>query len=146
MLSRISTIIFVLFFFCINAFVTFAQIPCDEEYGQYCPEEVGYGVATCLKNSDNFENISQACKDYLIIHDVCKADIDTHCPGQEFTGDLISCLSEWTNPTLVSEACKEHLPKKEVKNKRKQTKEEKKKADKRRKIRNKATKMARDQL
>ena len=71
------------------------------------------------------------------LHDACKEDIVNHCTAKEYTGDLLVCLTEWTSPDKISDACKEKLPKKEQQQKRELTAEEKKKADIRRSIRNK---------
>ena len=65
-----------------------AQIPCDDAYGQFCPEESGYGVGDCLKQQ-NLELISEGCINYIQMHDICKDDINTHCPGKEYTGDAL---------------------------------------------------------
>lgn len=119
------------------------QIPCDDVYGQYCPEESGLSVGECIKKLDS-SLVSSDCLKYIELHEICKDDIVTHCVGKEYTGDLVSCLSDWTKPELISEQCLAMLPKKEVAQKRELTPEEKKKADARRKIRNKAAKMARD--
>jgi hypothetical protein len=51
-----------------------------------------------------------------------------------------------TKPELLSKECKDSLPKKQEKKEKKLTKEEKVKADRRKKIRNKAAKMARGDL
>lgn len=125
-----------------------ALIPCDDAYGQYCPEESGIAVGECLqKDQEIYGTLSDECKKYIEIHSICKDDISNHCTGKEFTDDLLVCLTEWTKPESLSSTCLDTLPKKAEKTeKRKLSKEEKKKADQRRKIRNKATKMARDQL
>lgn len=117
------------------------QIPCDDEYGQHCPEASGFDVGDCLKKYD----LAEKCKAYIEIHEACKDDIITHCTGKEYTGDLLVCLTEWTSQDKISDVCKEKLPKKESKEKRELTSEEKKKAEKRRSIRNKAAKMSRKQ-
>ena len=57
---------------------------------------------------------------------------------------IISLLQ--TKPELLSKECKESLPKKQEKKEKKLTKEERVKADRRKKIRNKAAKMARGDL
>jgi hypothetical protein len=63
-----------------------------------------------------------------------QGDIDKFCVGQEYTGDLLPCLTQWTNIKDISEACAEQFPKKAEKPaKRSQSASEKKKADKRRK-------------
>lgn len=113
----------------------------DDAYGQFCPEASGFEVGECLKKQ---ADLPEACTKYITINDVCKADIEAHCTGKEYTGDLIVCLSEWTKPDLISDACKEVLPKKEESKKKELSAEEKKKAEKRRKIRRQATKMAQE--
>ena len=119
-----------------------AQIPCDDAYGAHCPEEIGWPVGDCLKKQSG---LPQACTDFIAVSDACKADIDKHCLGKEYTGDLLPCLTEWTKPAELSPECLAVLPKKEVKQeKKKLTKEEQAKADKRRRTRNKAAKYARE--
>lgn len=107
-----------------------SQIPCDEAYGQHCPEAAGWEVSDCLKKVES--ELSQSCKDYISMSEICKSDIDTHCTGKEFTGDALVCLADWTKPELLSADCLAALPKKETKE-RKLSEEEKKKAAKRRK-------------
>lgn len=114
---------------------SYAQIPCDDAYGAYCPEESGYSVGDCLKRvaSEDPSAVSKECIDYIGIHETCREDIDTHCSGKEYTGDLLACLSEWTKPDQLSSTCLTSLPKKKAPKKRKLSATEKKKADKRRK-------------
>jgi hypothetical protein len=121
------------------------QIPCDDVYGQHCPESSGWGVGDCINALEDKTLISEECSKFINIQQVCRADIDTHCAGKEYTSEVISCLNEWTDRSKLSEECKGVLPeKKAAPEKRTLTKEEKRKADERRKIRNKAAKMARD--
>jgi hypothetical protein len=68
--------------------------------GQHCPEASGYEVGDCLKKLDSSE-LSAECKSYITLHDACREDIAAHCAGKEFTGDLLVCLTEWTNPDLL---------------------------------------------
>lgn len=63
-----------------------AQIPCDDAYGQFCPEESGFGVGDCLK-TQNPDLLSDNCKAFIAMNDACKDDILKHCPGKEYTGD-----------------------------------------------------------
>jgi hypothetical protein len=111
--------------------LTNAQIPCDDAYGQYCPENSGFEVGECLKKVEQSE-LSAECKDYINLHDVCRNDINTHCIGKEYTGDAVACLAEWTKPEVLSAVCLEALPKKEEK-KKVMSDTEKKKAAHRRK-------------
>ncbi|RYG95269.1 hypothetical protein EON65_56245 [archaeon] len=67
---------------------SFAQIPCDEAYGQHCPEASGFEVGECLKNLDPSQ-LSEECKNFIVIHDLCREDITKHCTGNEYTGDLL---------------------------------------------------------
>ena len=66
----------------------YAQIPCDDEYGQYCPEASGYDVGICLK-SKGIKLLNEQCIQFIMMHDNCKDDISTHCPGKEYTGDAL---------------------------------------------------------
>lgn len=73
------------------ACAVYAQIPCDDAYGQFCAEESGFAVGDCLKKQ-NLELISEECINYIQLHDVCKEDINKHCAGKEFTGDAVGKL------------------------------------------------------
>ena len=93
-----------------------SQIPCDDEYGQFCPDKAGLDVGVCLKESG--QTLSESCKSYISLHETCSEDIEcvlhmpyrmcfcvanyfqsrANCKGKEYTGDLIVCLSEWTKP------------------------------------------------
>ena len=119
-----------------------AQIPCDDAYGTFCPEATGWGVGDCLLAKQS--ELSFECKQYIDVQEKCKEDINTHCTGKEYTGDVFPCLTEWTKPDVLSAACLAALPKKEEKKERKLSAEEKAKADKRRRTRNKAAKIARE--
>jgi hypothetical protein len=118
------------------------QIPCDDAYGAFCPEATGWGVGDCLLAKQS--ELSAECKQYIDVQEKCKEDINTHCTGKEYTGDVFPCLTEWTKPDVLSPACLAALPKKEEKKERKMSAEEKAKADKRRRTRNKAAKIARE--
>lgn len=118
-----------------------AQIPCDDAYGQFCPEEIGWPVGDCLRKHTD---LPSACTQFIALQETCKADIDKFCLGKEYTGDLMPCLTEWTKPTELSPECLAVLPKKEPKKEKVMTAEEKAKADKRRRTRNKAAKIARE--
>merc|ERR1719456_522377 len=107
-----------------------AQIPCDDAYGQHCPEAAGWEVGECLKKVE--ADLPQDCKNYITMTETCKADIETHCTGKEYTGDALVCLSDWTKPEQLSAECLAALPKKQS-TERKLSDEEKKKAAKRRK-------------
>lgn len=111
---------------------TIAQIPCDDAYGANCPEASGWEVGTCLKAVDQTA-LSAECVKYVNLHDSCRSDIESHCTGKEFTGDLLVCLTEWTKPDVLSAECKSALPSKEKKEKVLSDKE-KKKAEARRKL------------
>ena len=80
------------------------------------------------------ESLSKACSEFLRVQESCREDIDIHCTGKEFTGEVLYCLTEWTNPSSLTEGCKSALPPKEEKpEKKKLSKDDKKKADARRK-------------
>jgi hypothetical protein len=64
------------------------QIPCDDAYGANCPEASGYEVGECLKKVDQ-SSLSDECKNYIVWHDMCREDIETHCTGKEYTGDAL---------------------------------------------------------
>jgi hypothetical protein len=117
--------------------------PCDEAYGAHCPEEVGWRVGDCLKAQAD-AHLSSDCLVYINAHDACRTEMEAHCLGKEYSGDAVICLAEWTAQDLLSESCKDALPKKTVEAKKALTDKEKQKANARRKIRNKAARMARD--
>lgn len=80
-------ILFLVFVFLACTYFAAAQIPCDDAYGQHCPEAAGWEVGECLKKVES--ELSQACKNYITMSEACKADIDAHCTGKEFTGDAL---------------------------------------------------------
>ena len=128
-------------FCCLSTSSVLAQIPCDALYGEHCPTESSWGVGDCLKKLSE-DLLDGSCANFVTIHDACKSDIETHCNGKEYTGDLLVCLSEWTRPEQLSDICIKSLPAKEVKE-RVLSDKEKKKAAARRKIRKDAEKLAR---
>ena len=87
----INTMFFFLALLCVIVCSVYSQIPCDDAYGQYCPEESGFGVADCLKKQD-LSLLSEGCINYIQMHDACKEDLNTHCPGKEFTGDALGTV------------------------------------------------------
>jgi hypothetical protein len=66
----------------------YAQIPCDDAYGQHCPEASGLEVGECLKKLDP-TTLPKACLDYINLHDVCKDDLEMNCNGKEYSGDAL---------------------------------------------------------
>ena len=127
---------------CINAIPNFSLSDCDSVYASHCPEASGFAVVECISALDE-TLVSDSCRAYVNMHHMCKRDIDRLCPGQEFTGDLLVCLTEWNKPS--DPTCIDAVPRKEEARKRELSSEERRKADARRRIRNKATKMAKDQ-
>ena len=59
---------------CIILFTGLAQIPCDDVYGQFCPDESGWAVGECIRKQDP-AIISADCITYMSIHDVCKVSL-----------------------------------------------------------------------
>jgi Cysteine rich repeat len=51
-----------------------------------------------LKKVDS--KLSKECSAFIGLQDVCKKDIEAHCAGKEYSGDLIVCLSEWVRNIL----------------------------------------------
>lgn len=125
-LPMLSFIVFIIFLSHVSS-----QIPCDDAYGSHCADKSGWEAFQCVKS---VPTLSNECLQFLGVHDACKEEIDANCKGNEFTGDLLPCLSEWTSPSLLGLSCKGVLPKKkdEKKDKKKLTKEEEKKANERR--------------
>ena len=110
-----------------------AQNPCDDAYGAHCPEEAGWSVGECLNKVSDPGAISDKCAEFIQMHNSCRDEIESHCKGNEYTGDVLPCLTEWTNSDLISAACSDSFPKKEEKREKKKSKSDKRKADKRRK-------------
>lgn len=81
-------IIIILFNINLMTNIVNAQIPCDDEYGQYCPEASGFDVGVCLK-SKGIQHLNEQCIQFIMMHDNCKEDINTLCPGKEYTGDAL---------------------------------------------------------
>ena len=129
-----------LFVFCLMVSVA-AQIPCDDVYGASCPEHTGWAVGDCVRAAGGY---SEECGKFMEMSDICKANIEEHCKDKAYTGDLVSCLTEWTKPEQLTEECLAALPKKETKKDRGQTKEQRAKANKRRRTRMAAARQARD--
>ena len=115
-----------------------AETPsCDSEYGEHCPTvEAGWAVETCLLKVKS--SLSKPCLEFIELQQTCKEDINKHCGGKEYTGDLLVCLTEWTKPENLSDVCRDKLPKKEEKAERTLSAAEKMKADRRRKARKEA--------
>ncbi len=120
--------------------LSLAQIPCDEAYGAFCAEESGWAVGTCLKAQA--AELPGDCKAFIGVHDSCEKEINEHCAGKEYSGDLLPCLTEWTSQALLADDCKAALPKKEAKEKV-LSKEERKRAADRKKVRDRAAKSQR---
>lgn len=80
---------------CSALVAVYGQIPCDDAYGQHCPEESGFGVGDCLKKA-GLESLSEGCINYIQLHDTCREDLSKNCPGKEYTGDALgmSCCSD----------------------------------------------------
>jgi Cysteine rich repeat len=85
------------------------------------------------------KDLPKSCTDYIVLHDTCKADIEKHCTGKEYSGDLLVCLTEWTKPDALSPECVAKFPKKET-TERKKSAAEQMKADRRRRARKEAAK------
>lgn len=145
MATRVISLIFFWGFLFVNFQLCQSQIPCDEAYGKHCPESAGWEVVKCLKSVDVAENpLDTGCVKFINMHDSCETEIKQHCNGNEFTGDVTPCLSEWTSKSLLSQTCIESLPEKVKQDKKKASKEEEKRASQRRRVRNTAARMARD--
>lgn len=128
--------------------VSSSQNHCDDAYGAHCPEASGWDVGVCLKKLDS-SALTPPCSNFIAFHDACivsvqilaiiyihifkKDDINAHCSGKEYTGDVLPCMTEWTKPDVISANCLENFPKKEIKEKGPLSAEAKRKADQRRK-------------
>jgi len=121
-----------------------AQIPCDSEYGEHCPEHSPNTVGGCLSALGK-SSISQPCADYVNIMNECAADIDKFCKDLSYTGEAMSCLTSWTKLEDLSDSCQAALPAVEAAKPREKSDKEERKAANRRRKREKAAKLAADQ-
>jgi hypothetical protein len=134
-------LLYVYLFWLVGSVAVRAFMPCDDAYGQHCPEDLGWAVGDCLRKQ---ADLPAACSAFIVTHDKCRAELQQYCDGKEYSAYAYTCLTEWTKPEQLSTECLAALPSKETPVKRELTDKEKKKADARRKIRNKAARMARD--
>jgi hypothetical protein len=58
--------------------------------------------------------LSDGCKAFIKVNQVCGTEIQEHCSGDFFGGDLMTCLTEWTKPENLGEACTGALPQKKA--------------------------------
>merc|ERR1711920_154155 len=102
---------------------------CDNEAGQVCPASVGKEIGECLQDPTKHQltdidgnprdrepgeqpmELSQPCKAFIKINDACAAEIDEHCQSMFYHGDTMTCLTTWTKPEVLGDACKASLPK-----------------------------------
>eukprot|EP00927_Polykrikos_kofoidii_P063678 TRINITY_DN5854_c0_g1_i2.p1 TRINITY_DN5854_c0_g1~~TRINITY_DN5854_c0_g1_i2.p1 ORF type:complete len:182 (+),score=48.42 TRINITY_DN5854_c0_g1_i2:101-646(+) len=119
----------------LSAFVTIVLInqtlalsDCDNEAGQVCPFSVGKEVGECLQDPSKHTltdidgnprelepgeeplKLSDACLAFIKLNEVCDSDISEHCQSMYFHGDTMTCLTQWTKPDVLSEACRSALP------------------------------------
>lgn len=103
----------------------------------------GWSVGDCLK--EHPDQLPAACLSFIGTMDSCHSDIDSFCAGKEYSGEVISCLLDWTSPDKLDPACLVALeafrPKAKTEQK-KQSKEDREKANKRRKVRQEAARRA----
>mmetsp|Transcript_58319 Transcript_58319/g.126058 ORF Transcript_58319/g.126058 Transcript_58319/m.126058 type:complete len:184 (+) Transcript_58319:60-611(+) len=109
-----------------------ALSPCDNEAGQVCPSSEGLAIGECLDDPSKHTltdidgnpreleageepmKISAECRDFIRINKACATEIDEHCSGMFFHGDTMTCLTTWTKPEVIGEACRAALPKVEA--------------------------------
>ena len=58
---------------CLFAIVIYAQIPCDDQYAEFCPDKAGSDVGVCLK--EHLSTLSADCEAYITLHETCSEDI-----------------------------------------------------------------------
>ncbi|CAE8586808.1 unnamed protein product, partial [Polarella glacialis] len=103
--------------------------PCDSEAGQVCPSSEGKEVGICLGDPSKHQitdidgnprereagekpmELGSGCLAFIKVNEVCDAEITEHCQGLFFHGDTMTCLTTWTKPESLGEACKAVLPK-----------------------------------
>merc|ERR1740129_444116 len=49
--------------------------------------------------------LSSECVDFIALNVACHEDIQQHCDEDFFSGDTVTCLSEWTDKSSISEKC-----------------------------------------
>ena len=124
-------------------------MPCDDEFGAHCPSESTSTVGACLRALPP-SSVSAGCAEYLAVMEVCSEDLKTNCEGREageFTGEAMGCLTEWTSREALSEKCAAAIPAKKEGGayKRERSEEGERKAARRKRKRDKAANLAKDQ-
>ena len=99
------------------AVVVFADHPCDDEHGQFCPAEGPTTLGACLKQHE----LSEGCATWVKMHDACEAECQGYCSRACdestccYSNDAIACLMNWENQDNLSDGCKSALPAREEK-------------------------------
>merc|ERR550514_2157671 len=57
--------------------------------------------------------LSEECKAFIKINQLCDKEIEEHCEGAFYQGDTMTCLTQWKYDVLGDD-CKGALPKKEA--------------------------------
>ena len=129
------------------------ELTCDDQVGEHCPESSSWSVGDCLKAVPSYSSFPQTCQSYVSVLDACRSDVDARCVGKEYTGEVMQCLTAWTKPEDLSPACAEGVKAGmdkagEGKGGKKEplSAEDKKRASDRRKIRDRAANMAKEQM
>merc|ERR1719379_3374540 len=83
---------------------------CDSEAGQVCPMSIGKEIGECLQDPSKHQitdidgnprelepgekplELSDGCKAFIKINELCSKEIEEHCSNDFFGGDLMTCL------------------------------------------------------
>ena len=87
------------------AVVAFADHPCDDEHGQFCPAEGPTTLGACLKQHE----LSEGCATWVKMHDACEQECQGYCSRACdestccYSNDAIACLMNWENQDNLSD-------------------------------------------
>mmetsp|Transcript_16560 Transcript_16560/g.49445 ORF Transcript_16560/g.49445 Transcript_16560/m.49445 type:complete len:134 (-) Transcript_16560:116-517(-) len=89
-----------------------ADHPCDDEHARHCPAEGPTTLGKCLKEHE----LSEKCAAWVKMHDACATELSgycsTACDGATcgYANEATSCLTKWTKPEDISDACRATFP------------------------------------
>ncbi len=109
-------------------------------YEKLIPTASGWNVGDCLK--EHQADLPAPCVSFINVMDECKDDINNSCNGKEYTGEVLSCLTEWTPAESLSQKCTKAIELSRPPKLEKKKSKDSDKAKERRKIRREAAKKA----
>ena len=83
--------------------------PCDDEHGQFCPEDGPATLGGCLNAQSG---LSEGCASWVAMHDACQAELGGYCAKAcdegtcGYSNDAVACLMNWMRQEDVSDECK----------------------------------------